>query len=154
VSRIVIAGHSMGGWVAAMSAFDTPGLKGAILISAANMGRVRGPEGKDMPRAALVAEMATDMESLADTSPERMADELIARRADFDWTSRTAALARTPLLVLTSDDGLAPAADALANAAKAAGGQVATVHAATDHGWSDHRIALETKVIRWLEQVK
>jgi acetyl esterase/lipase len=145
-SRIVIAGHSMGGWVTAMTAAEMPGLKGAILISAANMGAFGQRD-----RPALVKDMAADMESLADTSAERMADELIAKTASFDWTPRVSSLARTPLLVLSSDDGLAPETDKLIVAAKAAGGTVATVHAATDHGWSDNRIRLETEILRWLE---
>ncbi|TMJ11407.1 MAG: alpha/beta fold hydrolase, partial [Alphaproteobacteria bacterium] len=36
--RIVVGGHSMGGWVTAMTAETDPDLAGAILISAANMG--------------------------------------------------------------------------------------------------------------------
>ena len=61
-------------------------------------------------------------------------------------------LARTPLLVLTSDDGLAPQADALVGAVRAAGNaRVTTTHVATDHAWSDRRIALETAVVEWLQ---
>ncbi len=37
-TRLVLAGHSMGGWVTAMTAARDRGLAGAILISAANMG--------------------------------------------------------------------------------------------------------------------
>lgn len=150
--RIVIAGHSMGGWVTALTAADTAGLKGAILISAANVGDLRASEGRRFGRAELVAFMADKMESLADTSPERMADEAINHHIAFDWTPKAAALARTPLLVLTSDDGLASAADALAAAARKAGGQVETAHAATDHSWSDNRIRLVAEVIQWLER--
>jgi hypothetical protein len=41
--------------------------------------------------------------------------------------------------------------DALVAAIKAVGGtHITEVHAHTDHGWSDHRIALETNVIQWL----
>src|SRR3954464_10287602 len=38
--RLVIAGHSMGGWVVAHTAGHHPELLGAILISAADLGRV------------------------------------------------------------------------------------------------------------------
>src|SRR2546423_3922917 len=48
--RIVIAGHSMGGWVAALTAAHHPEIAGAIMISAADMGRVGGT-----PREQLVA---------------------------------------------------------------------------------------------------
>lgn len=56
-----------------------------------------------------------------------------------------------PVLVLSSDDGLAPGTDALAAAIRAAGGKVETVHEATDHSWSDRRLRLAGLVIDWLE---
>src|SRR3954466_3724168 len=55
--RIVLAGHSMGGWVAAMTAERDPALAGTILISAANMG---GNTLRERPEA--VALMAANME--------------------------------------------------------------------------------------------
>jgi pimeloyl-ACP methyl ester carboxylesterase len=143
--RIVVAGHSMGGWVTAMTAERDPDLAGAILISAANMGRTRGG------REQAVAMMADDMESLAGVTAESMADEVLAHRAEFDWAPGAAGLARAPLLVLTADDGLAPMADALAASVRAApGSRVTNVHVATDHPWSGARIRLEHEVISWL----
>jgi acetyl esterase/lipase len=147
--KIVLAGHSMGGWATALTAGCDRGLAGAILISAANMGGRTGPRGK------LVAAMADDMESLAGVSAQSMADELLANAAAFDWTQGAAGLARAPLLVVTSDDGLAPAAAALAAiVAKQPGAKVATVHVATDHGFSGARIRLEQEVLAWLERLK
>jgi pimeloyl-ACP methyl ester carboxylesterase len=144
--RIVLAGHSMGGWVAAMIGERDPDLAGTILISAANMGaRVRS-------RAETVAMMADDMESLAGVTPESMADEVLAHRAEFDWTPNAASLGRRPLLVLTADDGLAPMDDALAAAAIEHGGSFTSFHVATDHSWSGARIQLEETVIDWLEK--
>ena len=143
--RLVVAGHSMGGWVAAFTTARDPAVAGTILISAANMGGRAA-----VPRATLAAQMADNRETLAATAGQ-MADELIANSAAFDWTQTARGLATRPLLVLTSDDGLAAGADTLAGAVRAAGGrQVATAHVATDHGWSGARIALETAVIRWL----
>jgi hypothetical protein len=94
---------------------------------------------------------AEDAETLADTSPERMADELIAGRAANDFLQAAPGLAKMPLLVLSSDDGLAPQTDQLIAAVTAQGGkQVTKVHVATDHGWSDRRIELQARVLRWL----
>ncbi|HMC91718.1 MAG TPA: alpha/beta fold hydrolase [Allosphingosinicella sp.] len=146
--KIVLAGHSMGGWVTAMTAERDPALAGAILISAANMGGRSG-------RADAVALMADNMEALAGVTAESMADEVLANAAAFDWTSGADRLARAPLLVLTSDDGLAPAADALAaSVAKRPGARVSQVHVATDHGWSGARIRLEQEVLAWLAALK
>ena len=148
-SRIVIAGHSMGGWVAAMTTGHDRNLRGVILISAANMG------GRSGDRTKLIEHMREDMESLAGVTAESMADELIANAKSFDWTSAVPGLARTPLLVLTANDGLAPQDDALVDAVKTAGNaHLTTTHVATDHSWSDARIKLESLVIRWLETLR
>ena len=146
--RLALAGHSMGGWVAAMTAAKAPELMGTILISAANMGGLR------LGHARGAAFMADNMESLA-TTAQAMADEVEQRQPQFDWTSQAAGLAHRPLLILSSDDGLAPGTDALAAAVRAvAGSNVTTLHVATDLSWSDRRIRLETEVIRWLATLK
>jgi hypothetical protein len=84
-----------------------------------------------------------------------MADEVITNAKTFEWASSAPVLVQTPLLVLTTDDGLVPNADKLVKAIKADGGTHGTlIHAATDHSWSDHRIFLETTIINWLGALK
>ncbi|MEO8115593.1 MAG: alpha/beta hydrolase [Phenylobacterium sp.] len=149
-ARLVLAGHSLGGWVTAMTAAQDPGVKGAVLISAADMGGM----GK-LPRKAVGLEMADNMESLAGTSPQAMAEEIVSHADAFALKNAIPGLAGRPLLVLGADDGLAQGTDALVAAIRARGGkQVTTRHVATDHGWSDRRIALEAAVIGWLQGVK
>lgn len=144
--RIVIAGHSMGGWVVAHTAAHDPSLRGAILISMADMGNLIG----SMPRAKAVAEMADDMETLADVTPERMVDELTAHAKEFAVSGTAAGLAQIPVLAITANDSLGPQTDALVAAIKAKGGTVTAAHLDTDHSYSDKRIALESIVITWL----
>jgi acetyl esterase/lipase len=149
-TRLVIAGHSMGGWVTALTAAHDRGLRGAILISMADMSRLGAA-----PRAAVVKEMQDDMESLAGVTAESMADDLIAGSAKWHVADATPGLARLPLLVITSNDGLAPQGDALVKAVRAKGNaRVTTVHYATDHSYSDKRIAVEAAVFEWLERMK
>lgn len=144
---LVLAGHSMGGWVTVLTAARDHRLRGAVLISAADMAYMRG-----LARDKVVAFMATDMETLAGTSPERMADELLAHRTDWAFPTAYAGLASVPLLVITSDDGLAPRNDELVTAVRADGNtRITTAHMTTDHSYSDKRIALESAVIRWLQ---
>jgi uncharacterized protein len=150
--RLVIGGHSMGGWVTALTAAQDPDLAGAILISAADMG---GRGATPAARPVVVKSMSTELESLAGTSPEKMADEIIGFSPRLSWDAEVArGLARKPLLVLTSDDGLAPNAERLAGAVRADGGKVTLRHEATDHSWSGKRIALEAAVISWLAALK
>ena len=144
--RIAIAGHSMGGWVVAHTAAHDHALIGAILISAGDMGRL-GQE----PHDRLVADMADDMEGLSGVTAQSMAEEDQANAKAFRLENTAAGLTQTPLLVLTADDGLAADSDALVHAIEAKGGRkVTAIHVATDHSWSDHRIALESTILTWL----
>lgn len=143
--RIAIAGHSMGGWVAAQTAAQDPGLIGALLISAWD------PTNLSTHQAA-VANMADNMETLAGVTAEGMASELESLPKALSLPDAAAGLKDRPLLVLTADDGLAPESQALVDAIRARGGtRLSTSHAATDHGWSDRRIELETRVLLWLQ---
>jgi acetyl esterase/lipase len=147
---IAIAGHSMGGWVVVNTAAHDRNLIGVILISAADMSAQ-----VDIPRDRLVAVMADNMESLAGVTAESMADDLRAHAKEFRFEGAASGLAQTPLLAITSDDGLAPGADALVHSIQAQGGhKVTAMHFATDHSYSDHRIALESAVLNWLAALR
>ena len=148
-THIVLAGHSMGGWVTVHTAAHDHRLRGAVLISAADMARF----GAD-PRAQVVAHMAGDMESLAGTTPEQMADEMMAHKDTWNFAVAYDGLASVPMLVITSNDGLAPMNDTLVAAVRARGNKnVTTLHLATDHSYNDRRIALESAVIGWLQKM-
>jgi pimeloyl-ACP methyl ester carboxylesterase len=148
-TRLVIAGHSMGGWVTALTASHDRGIRGAVLISMADMsdyGRAT--------RAEVTRGMADDMESLAGVTAESMADELLANAAKWRVADGVPGLARLPLLVITSNDGLAPQSDALVKGVRARGNaSVKTIHYPTDHSYSDKRIALEASIVEWLDRL-
>jgi pimeloyl-ACP methyl ester carboxylesterase len=143
-SRIVVMGHSMGGWVTAQTAAADPDVKGAVMISAADVGMMT-----KMPRDQVVKFLRENMETLAGVTPEGMAADG-GQIAPYTFAAAAPGLAKHPLLVLTSDDGYAGMSEALAAAVKKRGGQVTTVHAATDHSWDDARIRLETEILKWL----
>jgi pimeloyl-ACP methyl ester carboxylesterase len=146
-TRMVLAGHSMGGWVTVLTASHHPELVGAVLLSAADMG-----SRTDGRRDRLVRTMADNMESLAGVTPESMADEIISKGAHWRFADAEPGLAHLPLLVLTANDGLAPASDSLVVALRALGNdRITTLHEPTDHSWSDRRIELESTVINWLD---
>lgn len=84
-ASLVVVGHSMGGWVTALTAANDKTLLGAAMISAANLGAF-GKAPRDQLAAAM---LANGQEALAGTSPETMADEMIANADRFDFrTSR------------------------------------------------------------------
>jgi pimeloyl-ACP methyl ester carboxylesterase len=148
--RIAIAGHSMGGWVAAHTASHDHALTGLILISMADMSQL-GVRSRDK----VVAEMADDRETLAGVTAESMADDMAATAKNFVMSNAVPGLVQIPMLALTSNDHLAPQTDSLVAAIKAKGGsKVTATHVDTDHGWSDHRIALESIIITWLTNLR
>ena len=148
--RMVLAGHSMGGWVTVMTAAHDHMLAGVILISAADMGAV-----SKMPHEKLVADMADNMEALNGVTGESMTNEITQNAGSFEFANAISGLKNTPMLVLSADDGLATQTDALIKAIEASGGhRIKSIHAATDHGWSDRRIFLESSIIQWLAALR
>jgi hypothetical protein len=91
------------------------------------------------------------MRTLGDTTAEALADEALRHGAEWDLVQFAPSLARHPLLVISSDDGLAAGNEQLANAVAAVpGAAVARRHFATDHGYNDQRIALIMAILGWL----
>jgi pimeloyl-ACP methyl ester carboxylesterase len=146
VKRVVLAGHSMGGWVTVLAAAHDHALAGAILISAADMGAMGG-----IAHDKLLALTSDNMEGLAGATPDSLANELAQNSERFRFSSAATGLKDTRLLVLSANDGLAPQTDALVQVLQASGNKTITaIHADTDHSWSDHRIFLESTIIEWL----
>lgn len=145
-TRMAMVGHSMGGWVTAMAGSQEPELQGLVLISAGDFGLIG-----QMPEAERSRLVADNSETLSN-SVQALSEELGAHAGEWDYVTRAEALKAVPLLVLTSDDGLALHGDVLVAAVRKAGGtKVETAHVTTDHSWSDHRIDLQARVIGFLE---
>ena len=157
-ARIVLAGHSMGGFMAVQAASADPAVKGIAMISAADMsGAFEQMRAKKSPAEAL-HEMSTDlaengMAPLSGCTPGGLAKELADHASSWAFQSKVGALKDRPVLVVTSDDGLADANDAFAKALRQAGDtQVTSAHFPTDHAYSDQRIELSHAVLQWLGQ--
>ncbi len=155
-NRIVLVGHSMGGFVAGWLAGHDSRVAGAVLISA---GRSFGNLPSGISRAEVVKRMEANLADdegmhTVDTTAEALADELIRNNATWNLAQFAPTLAKHPLLVATSDDGGAPDNERVAAAVKAvSGANVTLVHFATDHSYNDQRVALASTVVRWLEQL-
>jgi pimeloyl-ACP methyl ester carboxylesterase len=145
-SRIVLIGHSMGGFMASYGAAQDPEIRAVGMISAWDIGRERlaavkpaNEEAAVKPLAASLAE--NDLAPLAGCTAESLAREILANRSRWEFVDYAGKLAPRPVLITTSDDGLAPSEGALADALRKAGdANVNLVHMATDHGYSEHRI--------------
>jgi pimeloyl-ACP methyl ester carboxylesterase len=154
--RIVLIGHSMGGFMAAYAGSHDPAILATGLISAANFHDWAGgdpkPEQEQANRARLVKSLAdNDIVPLAGCTANSLADEMLAHRKQWDFVDYAEMFGKRPLLLITSNDGLAPGANHLAEAVRHQGNvQVSEQHFTTDHSFSDHRIALEAAVLTWL----
>jgi pimeloyl-ACP methyl ester carboxylesterase len=157
-AKIVLIGHSMGGMVAAHVGAGDSGIWGVALISAADMaGRAKVPantpaDDRRKVQAKIAASLAEEgLAPLAGCTAEGLAAELMAHTDEWKLANQAAKLASKPVLVITSDDGLAPANDALFAGLQAAGDQaVNEVHIATDHSYNSSRIELERTVLEGL----
>ena len=88
---------------------------------------------------------------LAGTTADALMDELVAHGAGWDFVDLAPKLKSRPVLVITADDSSPANSRRLALALREAGGTVSEIHFPTDHPYSDHRIALESAVVQWLE---
>jgi diadenosine tetraphosphate (Ap4A) HIT family hydrolase/acetyl esterase/lipase len=147
-ARIVVAGHSMGGFMAADAVAASTRIAGAVLIDSWNIGGRAAEIAKD--RKAVVEAMRPDTAPLA-TTPEALVAEIERDAAKLDLEKLTAQIADRPVLLIGAEFAGAPTTRKLAAAARAAGARDLTeTYMATDHSFSDARIALESEVIRWL----
>lgn len=147
-SRIVVAGHSMGGFDTVMIG-DEP-VAGFVVISAANFADWATDVDTPAKKAELIAELADDA-TFSNAPAASLVDEILANAKAWDWTRHAAKMAGRPVLTISSDDGNEPYDQAVATAVAAAGGPVPTrIKFRTDHSYNDHRIALQAAVVGWL----
>ncbi|MBA4013914.1 MAG: hypothetical protein C0481_18795 [Phenylobacterium sp.] len=148
-SRLVVLGHSMGGFDTVMLG-DEP-VAGFVVISAADLGGLA--TGLDTPTGMADAIMGlTDDARFTNASPAALVDEVQANAQAWDWRANAAEMAGRPALIISSDDGNEPADQAVADAIEAAGGpKPERVRFPTDHSYNDHRIALQAAVVDWLQ---
>lgn len=153
--RIAVVGHSMGGFLAAFTGAHDPAIIGVGMISAWNIGPATAAEIKANGRPAALNSMAESVPPLAGCTAESLLNEALEGQGDRDFVALAPALATRPLLLGYSDDGLGPDSDALAAAVRHAGGKtISEFRFATDHGYNDHRIALQAAVVSWLESLE
>jgi pimeloyl-ACP methyl ester carboxylesterase len=154
--RIVLIGHSMGGFMAVEGAASDPSIAAIGLLSAADMtARVPQPLTPANQGAFLTQEAASlaheGMAPLAGCTPDSLARELAIHAQQWRFLNRAAELASRPVLVVTSDDGLAPANDTFVARLRADGDTHVTLeHFDTDHAYSDERLELTAAVLHWL----
>jgi pimeloyl-ACP methyl ester carboxylesterase len=150
--HVVLAGQSMGAATAFMTAASASGLDGLILIDAWN------PAGKTSrgadTREALAKGFDDFGNSLHGATPETVAEEVIAKRSQWNLVAAAPRLAKLPILSVSAKYALAQANQPVTAAIRQAGNQhVTAIEMDTDHSFSDHRVALSEAVVSWLQSL-
>ena len=153
--RIVMGGHSMGGLVTAMHASHDRDLAGAFFLDPWNAGAdgARWAAAPPAARAAFEAGMDDFGHALAGADPHSIAVEIAAHSREWDLVERAASLTHVPVLVIGAERGGGAGVRAFADAIAQAGGQISGGEMSTDHSFSDHRIAMMSAVIDWLNNL-
>ena len=154
--RIVLGGHSMGGFASASHARTDERLLGVVLLDAWNIGTTADELSKvsGSARAALVAKEFDDLgNSLQGATANSIAEELVTHRTAWNLVSWASDLTRRPLLVIGASKAGGEENRQLAEAVARAGGKVTAVTLPSDHSFQDHRIALAAEVVKWLQNL-
>jgi pimeloyl-ACP methyl ester carboxylesterase len=152
-SAIVVAGHSMGGFMAADSAAADTRVAGLFLIDpwdpAQTVASLATPDGE----AAWKAEVASDLPPLRGASYEGLTGEIRADTAKFDLGRQLAGYGRRPLTIIGAERGIGAMARKVAADAQGANPNAKLMVWPTDHSFSDQRIALADALVRFLAAV-
>jgi pimeloyl-ACP methyl ester carboxylesterase len=157
--KLVLIGHSMGGFMVASAAAHNPQVAGVVMISAWNIatGAANLPLSKEPAFVAKFVEdqKDNDLSPLAGCSPESLGHEIFRDRNNWNFVRFAKQLSSRPVLIFTSDDGLAPASQKLFTALQQAGDKRAqTFHYATDHAYSDRRVELTSAILKFLNSIQ
>lgn len=156
--RILVIGHSMGGYMAASAAAHNPRVSGAVLISAWNIGadyesrRHVGAKAPTIQNEAKSLEKDGNLVPLAGTNGEALAQEIRDHQQGLNFNSLAPKIAPRPVFIITANEGLAPSDHALAEALRKAGdSHVSERHWNTDHSYSDKRAELIQAISDWAQ---
>jgi uncharacterized protein len=146
--RIVLIGHSMGGFMVAYAAAHDPQILGVAMISAWNIGA-----SMLRPAAAgFLPPFVTAAKRLSGTTSDGLIAEARQNSETWDYLKFVPDLKSRPILITESIDRHVDDNKALAQALRRAGNpNVSESEMPTDHTYADHRIALQAAVINWLE---
>ena len=142
--RIVVIGHSMGGFLTVAALAQHPEIKAGVVITEGS------PVHDDADYFGGKPDPA-DLVPLAGASRAALEQEAKAHAAAWTFAAFAQKITPRPVLDISANDGLRASNDALVAALKQAGSPVTSIHFDTDHGFSDHRIALESAILKWLD---
>lgn len=152
--RLALIGHSMGGFLAAITTQRDPEVLGAALLSPWNPGVFATNPSAQLDKQQL-EEFRGDVGPLNGATADGLLDEAKKNAAAWNLVGHANMWGSRPVLVVEADDFLH--ADDVALAAsvrKQLAAQITEVQMSTDHSYADHRIALAATLLGWLKQLE
>jgi pimeloyl-ACP methyl ester carboxylesterase len=150
--RVVVIGHSMGGFMAGYEVSHDPDITAVAMISAVNLGRISADPKE---REVRLKRWQSNLHPTQGTTARDLFAEADRHAKDWDYVQWADGLRTRPILLVEADDQNHTDMEALAGALRQKGAvALSQVSVPTDHTFSDHRIALQTAVIEWLEKLK
>ena len=149
--RLVVIGHSLGGFMAGYEASHDPDITAVAMISAVNLGKLNADPKE---REVRLKRWETNLHPIRGSSAPELFAEAERHAKDWDYVQWAGALRGKPVLLVEADDQNHADMEALAGALRQTGAVALNqVAVSTDHSFSDHRIALQAIVIEWLEKL-
>lgn len=150
-SRLVVIGHSFGGFIAGYEAAHDPNIKAVAMIAAVNLGKINSDPKE---REARLKRWEAQLHPIRGTTAAQLFAEAARHEKDWDYVQWAERLRSRPVLLVEADDQNHADMEALAVALRRSGTVALEQKAVTtDHSFSDRRIALQAIVIRWLEKL-
>lgn len=143
--KIVAVGHSMGGFLTVAALAQHPEIVAGVVIT-------EGSPIHDGPGFFGAESDPADYAPLAGATPASLEADAKSHAAAWSFPALAAKIAPRPVLDFSANDGLRPSNEALVAALTKAGSPAQSIHTDTDHGFSDHRIALESAILTWLDK--
>jgi pimeloyl-ACP methyl ester carboxylesterase len=152
-TTIALAGHSMGGFMAADAAADVREVAGLFLIDPWDPSETAAALDKPEAEAAWKAEVAGDLPPLVGATYESLTDEIQTNAARFDLGRRLLSFGRRQLMIVAAERGMGTTARRVAGDAQSVNPDARLMVWPTDHSFSDKRIALADTLVRWLSAI-
>jgi pimeloyl-ACP methyl ester carboxylesterase len=150
--QLVVIGHSVGGFMAGYEGSHDPGIRAIAMIAAPNLGKMNA-DPKD--REARLKRWETQLHPVRGANAPELFAEAGQHTKDWDYVQWADSMHTRPVLLVEADDQNHADMEALAAALRQkAAIALQETAVATDHSFSDHRIALQVIVIRWLQKLQ
>ena len=150
--RLVVIGHSFGGFLAGYEASQDQNIKAVAMIAAVNLGKINASPGE---REARLNRWETQLHPVRGATAVGLFEEAERHAKEWDYVQWAEALRTRPVLLVEANDQNHTDMQAFAAALRQKGSSAMEEKAvATDHSFSDRRIALQAMVIEWLNKLQ